>query len=261
MHKHEIAHPAHWVLLRGLVREAAHWGDFIALLQAHFPGSKITVVDLPGAGQYYRERSPASIQGIMEVARRQALADGLTLNPPVTFLAVSLGAMVAWEWLKQYPQDSAGALLINTSFASLSPFYHRMRWQAYPHIVRVLAAQNCYQRELAIVKLVANEVTKHHEVAKAWQTIQQARPMRLATAWQQLLAAARYVPKEDKPAVPVLLLASTQDRLVSAACTQAISQKWSLPLTEHSWAGHDLTLDDAPWVLAQAQQWLATLNN
>ena len=257
MDKNNAATPLHWVLVRGLVREAAHWGDFIAQLHAQFPDAKITVVDLPGAGKYYRERSPASIQQIMETVRQQAFAEGLNTSLPVTFLAVSLGAMVVWEWLKQYPQDSAGAILMNTSLASLSPFYQRMRWQSYPHILNVLTARNSYQRELAIVNVVANDKTKHHSVAKAWQEIQQARPLRLATAVQQLRAAARYAPDDQKPTVPILLLASVHDRLVSAACTQAISQQWHLPLKQHAWAGHDLTLDDAPWVLAQAQQWLA----
>ena len=30
--------------------------------------------------------------------------------------------MVAWEWMRSYPDDICGATLINTSFADLSPF-------------------------------------------------------------------------------------------------------------------------------------------
>jgi len=45
--------------------------------------------------------------------------------------------MVAWEWMRNYPDDICGASLINTSFADLSPFYHRLRLAMLRKICRV----------------------------------------------------------------------------------------------------------------------------
>ena len=66
-----------WLLLRGLARESAHWGDFIPQLQAAFPDATITLLDLPGTGRFYKEVSPRTIKTISETVRRQALENGL----------------------------------------------------------------------------------------------------------------------------------------------------------------------------------------
>ena len=52
----------HWILLRGLTRERAHWGDFPERLRAAFPGQQFHLVDLPGTGIHYREASPATVR-------------------------------------------------------------------------------------------------------------------------------------------------------------------------------------------------------
>ena len=110
-----------WILLRGLARESAHWGDFVPLLQSTFPDAQITLLDLPGTGCFHRETSPSTIKAITDRVRRHALDKGF-MQQPATILALSLGAMVAWEWMRSYPEDICGATLMNTSFADLSPF-------------------------------------------------------------------------------------------------------------------------------------------
>jgi pimeloyl-ACP methyl ester carboxylesterase len=75
-------------------------------------------------------------------------------------------------------------------------------------------------------------------------------------ALRQIIAAAKYAPALDKPIPPVLLLNGLGDRLVSSACSESISKRWSLPLISHPWAGHDLCLDDAEWVLEQLREWV-----
>lgn len=245
----------HWVLLRGLARESAHWGAFVPLLKAQFPNATITTLDLPGTGEFCHQLSPASIPAITEHVRSQVQARGL-LEQPVTLLAVSLGAMVTWEWLQRYPDDSCGAVLINTSFASLSPFYHRLRWQSYGKFCALLAQRDEYNRELAIVRLVSNREANHLQTAKEWAAIQTSRPLSLKTAANQLIAAASYRPTLIPPKPPVLLLNGKGDRLVSPVCSEKIQQHCSLKLHSHPWAGHDLTLDDGEWVVTQLRTWL-----
>jgi len=245
----------HWVLLRGLARESAHWGDFVPLLQTAFPAATIKTLDLPGTGCWYQETSTATIAEIVEIVRQQALKQGV-LEQPITLLALSLGGMVAWEWMQRYPQDIAGASLINTSFADLSPAYQRMRWQSLSKIFKIARLSNNVQRELAIVQLISNRRDHDQAIAQAWAALDELRPISAGNRLRQIIAAARYRPGDIKPQAPVLLLNSQADRLVASACSEAIQQKWRLPLHRHPWAGHDLPLDDGEWVVAQLQAWV-----
>ena len=110
-----------WILLRGLAHESEYWDDFIPLLQAAFVCTNVTMLDLPGAGRFHKDASPRTIKAITGAVRRHAHDKGC-LHQPVTILAILLGAMVAWEWMRNYPDDICGASLVNTSFAGLSPF-------------------------------------------------------------------------------------------------------------------------------------------
>jgi pimeloyl-ACP methyl ester carboxylesterase len=244
-----------WLLLRGLARESGHWGDFVPLLQSTFPDAKITTLDLPGTGDYCRDESPKTIAAITGSVRGHALDQGL-LQEPVTFLALSLGGMVAWEWLQNHPEECCGAALISTSFASLNPFYERLRWQSYRQFFALLTERNPYQRELAIAQLVNNNRQLDEKLAHDWERIQKERPISPKTMFKQLLAAATYRPKPAKPAQPVLLLNSTGDQLVAPSCSETIRKKWNLELHTHPWAGHDLTADDGAWVASQLREWV-----
>jgi pimeloyl-ACP methyl ester carboxylesterase len=249
-----------WLLLRGLTRESGHWGDFLTQLQHAFPKAQINCLDLAGSGVYYSQTSPNSIQEITQQLRRQAQENGW-LQSKITLLTLSLGGMVAWEWMQQYPDDIHGAALMNSSLATVNPFYQRLRWQSYGKLAQIVWQSDIYQRELAVVKLVSNLESQHEKIAAEWAEIQRLHPVSRKNALQQIIAAANYKPALAKPIPAVLLLNGLGDRLVSPACSQGISQRWSLPLVSHPWAGHDLCGDDATWVITQLQQWLATIDN
>jgi pimeloyl-ACP methyl ester carboxylesterase len=245
----------HWVLLRGLARESRHWGDFVPLLQSAFPEARITLLDLPGTGCFYQQTSPSSIKAITDSVRRHALNNGL-LQQPVTILALSLGAMVAWEWMRRYPEDICGAALMNTSFADVSPFYQRLRWQSYRNFIALAMTRNLHKRESGILQLTSNRRTQRKQITNAWEKIQTERPISLKNSVRQMIAAASYRPGDIKPRQPVLLLNGLGDRLVAPACSESIHKKWQLELRRHLWAGHDLTLDDGAWVVSQLKDWL-----
>jgi len=247
-----------WLLLRGLSREASHWGEFEGLLQASFPSARIHTLDLPGTGRFHSQVSPKNIPDITEIVRRRALEQGL-LQQPLTILALSLGGMVAWEWLRKYPDDVNGAVLLNTSFASLSPFYQRLRWQSYAQFLRLLLQTDLYRRELAILRLVSNRRDKDEQIASEWTSIQAKRPVSMGNSLRQILAAASYKPLTDRPRQPVLLLNGRGDRLVAPACSAAIHHKWLIELDTHPWAGHDLSLDDGVWLANRLRQWVDSL--
>jgi pimeloyl-[acyl-carrier protein] methyl ester esterase len=246
-----------WLLLRGLSREAAHWGEFEELMQATFPSARIHTLDLPGTGYFHKNVSPDNIPDITDIVRRQALEQGF-LTQPVTILALSFGGMVAWEWMQKYPEDVNGAVLINTSLASLNPFYQRLRWQSYGKLAKVLLQTDLYRRELAIVRLISNLRDQDHKMATQWEKIQAERPVSLKNSLRQIIAAASYRPAVSKPRQPVLLLNSRGDRLVAPICSEAIHRQWRIELNTHPWAGHDLSLDDGAWLAQQLKNWVAT---
>lgn len=246
----------HWLLLRGLGRESAHWGSFVPQLQAAFPGDRITTLDLPGSGRFVAQDSPNRIDAITEVVRQQALDDGL-LQKPVTLLGLSLGGMVAWHWLKQFPGDVRRGVLVNSSFASLSPFYQRLRWQAYGEFFPLLTHSKNADLELRVVRLVSNQPDANRRfIAERWTEIRRQRPMRLTNVLRQIQAAACFRPDQQRPSQPLLLLGSAGDRLVDPACSRAISHHYQIPLYSHPSAGHDLPLDDGQWLIQQLHDWL-----
>ncbi|HET8849423.1 MAG TPA: alpha/beta hydrolase, partial [Marinobacter sp.] len=124
-----------WILLRGLTRERAHWGDFPDQLRQALPDHRFHTVDLPGTGVHYRDNSPATIAGI----REQVCQRVSHIPRPFSLLALSMGGMVALDWAQHAePGEIQHLVLINTS-SGFSPPWHRMRPGAWPRIARLLS--------------------------------------------------------------------------------------------------------------------------
>ena len=69
-----------WVLLRGLSREARHWGPLPDLLAQALPGARVLTPDLPGNGRRWRERSPNRIDAMVDALRTELQAFGMLLD-------------------------------------------------------------------------------------------------------------------------------------------------------------------------------------
>jgi len=244
-----------WILLRGLTRETAHWGGFVAAFAQALPQARVIALDLPGNGQLHAGRSPANIAAM--VASCQAELQRRGECGPFHLLAMSLGAMVAAEWACQAPAEVAGCVLINTSFAPFSPFYRRLRPRNYAPLLRLaLGLASPEQTEQTLLHLTSNFAAAHAAVIPEWTAARRARPVRAGNALRQLLAAARYRARARPPAVRLLLLASELDRLVDVQCSRSVAHRWGVTLQLHPSAGHDLPLDDPRWVIGQVQRWL-----
>jgi pimeloyl-ACP methyl ester carboxylesterase len=105
-------------------------------------------------------------------------------------------------------------------------------------------------------------LTTNHErydVLRDWCEERVKRPVAGLNAMRQLLAAAGYRAPEQGPGVPTLVLAGANDRLVAAQCSKEIAKRWGTALQLHPSAGHDLTLDDGPWVAAAVRHWRENL--
>ncbi|HAT33225.1 MAG TPA: alpha/beta hydrolase [Janthinobacterium sp.] len=242
-----------WILLRGLMRERRHWGDFPRLLQEALPDAAIVTPDLPGNGERNGMRSAGSVAGMVEFCRQDVAARGHA--GPLHLLALSLGAMVAVEWAARYPHEIAGAVLMNTSMRPFSRFYRRLRWQNYGAIVAALALGGIARQEKLILCLTSRDAAGREELLQSWIGYQRRYPVARANALRQLLSAARYRAPAQRPAPPILVLAGGGDRLVDPRCSWQLAQRWQTEYHCHPSAGHDLPLDEGAWVARMVSQW------
>jgi pimeloyl-ACP methyl ester carboxylesterase len=245
-----------WILLRGLTREQGHWGDFAQLLRVGLPdGDVVLTPDLPGNGSLNHQTSPVHVPEMVEACRQLLRAQGHA--PPYSVLAMSLGAMATVDWADRHPHELTRAVLINTSLRPYSPFWHRLRPQQYPRILKLLALRpNDLQWEQAIMAMTTRHPASPQATLAHWVALRQAHPVSARNGLRQLLAATRYGAPAQAPKVPMLLLNSLGDQLVNPACSAALAKPWQLPLFRHPTAGHDLPLDAGPWVVQQVQAWL-----
>lgn len=243
-----------WVLLRGLTREARHWGDFADVFAARFAGDAVVAPDLPGNGRLSRQRSPATVAGLLAHARAQLIAQGHP--PPYGLLAMSLGAMVALEWATAWPGEVRGAVLVNTSVGGLAPWHCRLRPSSAARLAWLLVSGAPGDAwEAAILQLTTNHPPAPQALLRRWQALRRECPVSRGNALRQLWSAARFRAAAAPPAAPLLLLASTRDRLVDVRCSRALAAHVVAPSVEHPTAGHDLPVDAPAWVAAQVARW------
>jgi pimeloyl-ACP methyl ester carboxylesterase len=242
-----------WVLLRGLTREAGHWGDFTDRLARALGGAPVLALDLPGAGRLHTQRSPTDIGGIVQACRAQLADHGVAT--PVALLGLSMGGMVALEWSRSHPAEVRRLVLVNTSLGGVSPPWRRLRVTRWPALAQVATRWSDAAVEHLVLQLTSAHPGRHGPVLAHWQALRSAHPVSSGNAWRQLLAAARFRAAARAPAVPALVVTGAGDRLVDPTCGAAIARRWSWPLLQHPWAGHDLPLDDGDWLANQVAAW------
>lgn len=243
-----------WVFLRGLTREARHWGDFLAQFRAAVPVADIVCPDLPGNGSLVTSDSPTHVGAVTEQVR--ATLQGMGRPPPYALLGLSLGGMVAADWATRHADEVSRLVLINTSLRPYCPFYRRLRPTAWPALCRVLWDTAAETREYRILRLTSQMAGAHAAVLPNWVAYRLEYPVSRRNALRQLWAASRFQ-AQQAPEVPILVLAGGQDRLVDPTCSQSLAAAWGAELAVHPVAGHDLPLDDGEWVAAQVRDWVA----
>jgi pimeloyl-ACP methyl ester carboxylesterase len=244
-----------WVLLRGLMRESRHWGDFKQKFSLAMQTQAVITPDFPGSGSLHAQQSPNSVEEMVNHLRSQL--QQANHAPPYNILALSLGAMVAVSWKEQYPDELDKIVLINTSLAPYNPFYHRLRPKNYLAILLLLFGSGS-QRERLILKLTSERSRTEplHKIIEQWICYAEEYPITRSNILRQLTAAAKYHTTMTPPHDNVLLLAGQQDQLVNVKCSLTLAKEWGCAIRLHPNAGHDLPLDDGNWVIQQIQEWL-----
>jgi pimeloyl-ACP methyl ester carboxylesterase len=257
-----------WILIRGLGREARHWGELPEQLQkvmaAEFGETRVDAIDLPGAGRYSEMKAPLTMLGLTEFVREKFLEirerqrqAGLVPASRTYLLAVSLGGMIAAQWLDRWPGDFQACVLVNTSFKGYSPMFKRLTPPALGHLAKIFTSGAAEKAERRVLEMVSNRPELYEATAREWAKIQMDRPISFENFGRQLFAAATFSAKLEQPPCPVLILGSAKDRMVDPSCSRVIAERWNAPLIQHPKAGHDLPLDDAPWIVEQARVFLS----
>lgn len=242
-----------WLMLRGLVREARHWGSFPELFAERVPGARPLLLDLPGAGTEHLRPVPLSVREMTRDLRGRWLSQRKK-GERASILAVSLGGMIALDWAFRYPEDFERVVVINTSAAEAGLPWERFRLAQIPRVLQSLGSP--LQRERNVLAMTSRSSGIDREaLASEWARYAAERPIAHRAFLRQLYAASRSRLPASL-ATPVLVLSSLGDELVSPACSDRIAERLRLPIRRHSWAGHDLPLDDPEWVASQVRGWL-----
>lgn len=242
-----------WILLRGLTREAGHWGRFPHLWHDEIAHDRVIALDLPGNGAFNAVTSPLSASEAASHCRTVLAQQGVP--PPYRLLAMSMGGMVATAWAQQYPAEIEACVLINTSFAAFSPLRERLRPGAWASLLQLLFTRTARSREQLVFSLTSRLMQAPPALLNEWVAIRESRPVRVQNALRQLIAAARFRAPPRAP-TPSLVLASAEDGLVNSRCSREIARRWNCAIAVHPTAGHDLPLDEGQWVAREVRAWL-----
>lgn len=236
----------HWLLLRGLGRDKRHWGQFVKMFEQSFPDDKVSTLDTCGNGTFAAMKSPLKIKHYTEHCRNRLASD----EREVHLVALSLGGMIAMDWAQRYPDEVQSVTLINTSAANLTATYHRIDFKTLGKLVwTILFAGDARRIEHAILQTTSNRVISN-DTLSSWSLYREQRTTSIVNLLRQLFAASRFkLGKLSK--MPILVLASRQDRLVKSIAGEAIAEHLQCPIQYHPDAGHDLPLDDGRWIIDQ----------
>jgi pimeloyl-ACP methyl ester carboxylesterase len=233
-----------WVLLRGLIRGSFHWHTFPDKLAKAFPHDKVHLIDLPGNGRRNTEPSPLTIQEFTEDLRF------LTRKlENIHLVAISLGGMIAMDWLVHHPHEVEHAFIMNTSLGDTGPFYKRLNYQNYPRILKSFFEDEAVIEKL-ILDLTCNDLRVHEQVLSHHIEMAKKYPVSRANFLRQVAAAGKTQFNSRLSEFKNLhLLVSQNDRLVHSDNSFVLASKLGISPVIHPWAGHDLTMDDPDFVV------------
>lgn len=245
-----------FVLIRGLGHEARHWGHFADLLKEQDFCDEVFLWDLPGAGVFYKEVGALSIAKILEHLVKKYHVQLLTKHPLVV-IGLSLGGMLALEYLSRQPNLFSAGVLINSSSGSLTPWYRRMRLAAIPTVLRIAVTFNELRKQQLILSLVSSRYQNDPATLAEQVRIAKTQPMRLATLVGQLVAGAFFKASSLAKQKKTLVLYSEKDALVDPVSSRSLAKFLSAKVFSHPEAGHDLPLDDPEWIIQKMAHFFA----
>jgi pimeloyl-ACP methyl ester carboxylesterase len=243
---------ANWLLLRGLTREQRHWGRFPDTLSQKL-GTKVLTLDAPGFGTEAGRRSPRTLAAITDDVRDRF--GRLRGDAEWSILGISLGGMITLDWCARHPDDFARAVVINSSASNAASFRQRFNPRATLMVLGMpVRSPESIERE--ILAISSNRFAGDDDLVRSWASWRTEHRPSVASILAQVGAGVSFR-MADAIDVPVLVLSSKGDRLVSYRCSEGIADRLGASIRTHDeTAGHDLTLDDPDWVCDQVAAWI-----
>lgn len=245
-----------FLFLRGLTRDRRHWWKFPDEFKAQCPDARVFFLDFPGVGTEHKRESPLTIPEIradLQKQMRAKIASGEWPKDQWNLFAISLGGMVGLDWIANEPSFFSKAVIANSSSGSHSTFFERVQVRNLPKIVQAISVFKPEISEKIILSLTANLASENPEYLAHAVRCRYDAPLTRRTFFAQTLAMVKYkLPEAIK--VPVLVMASEKDRLVSVECSKKIARALNAPILFHPAAGHDLSLDDPKWLSAELKK-------
>jgi len=155
-----------WVLLRGLMREQRHWGNFLPQFEQAFPEQTVVCLDFAGNGTLHLSPSACSVHAMLDDVRSQLQQLGHL--PPYRILSLSLGGMVTLEWARCYPAELEFCVVMNTSVAPYNRFYQRLRAGNYLSLLDLLFERSTFRREQIILRITSNLQHHNPDLLEQW---------------------------------------------------------------------------------------------
>ena len=240
-----------WLLLRGLSREQRHWAGFPERLSQTL-GSKVVCLDLPGVGTELSRPSPSKIQDITDDLRPR-FSDLRGGQSGFGIFAVSLGGMIALDWVHRFPADFEMAAIVNSSAGNLSRPQDRLRLQNLGPLMAMLRESDPMRREQRLLKLITNHRGEDANLAREFGEVARSAPVSASVMRAQVIAAMRFVTPEEVTK-PLEFFVSAKDRFVDPSCTYRLAERYLSPVRVHPNAGHELPLDDPDWTIEEMRR-------
>lgn len=227
-----------YLFLRGLARNTKHWHGF----EKRFD-TEVILLDSVGNGEKNTQTSPMNVSYQTDILRNEFLKNRKN-QTEWTLVSISLGGMIALDWISRYPNDFSRVFIINTSTSDVLLPWQRFDLKTFLKLPVLIWASPATQEktilELTINKQEINQqmINKNLNVFKKTST---------SNFLRQLISAGLFK-SPQKISDNVVFISSENDRLVSSLASKKLALKYQKPSHVHHHAGHDLPLDDPDWL-------------
>lgn len=235
-----------WVFLRGLTRGNIHWGDFPQVLKKNNPDVKMELLEIPGNGELFQQKSPTNCLEVIKILR--ASSQFCQTKTPFNICGISLGGMIALKWAELYPEELNSLVVINTSLKQFSPFTHRLLPHNYFNIIKSLCISSCHKQEQILLEMTSNDEVAWKKKISHYTQYATTHTISRKNFARQLLLAGNVFLEKIPLKVPTKIICSKNDRLVFHGCSAEIANKLASKIYYHPTAGHDLPLDAPEWL-------------
>lgn len=243
-----------WLLLRGLAREQRHWYGFPEVFARTLGDVTTHTIDYPGVGTEHARPSPASLRAIVDDTRSRWLRLRDEHPGDWNLLGISLGGMASMQWAADHPDDFRRVVLVNTSASDLSRPWERMSLPVLSQVVAAARTDDDVRRERIVLGFTTRLAPDLDLIARDWSRFRVDRPTPVGTLVRQLYAASRFrAPARLAP--KTLVVSAARDVLAQPVCGERLAKHLGVPFVLHPAAGHDLAVDDGPWLAAQVRDW------